>query len=303
MSDPIRPPLLQPLPLWQTDESANWVERESPAQAQPAPAAISTSSAPSGALQGVCRAPHSVSLAAIKPPGIAVLRPGSGLDVQPPCDAQYAAKDVMFIGDSQSVETQAGIRRTHAELTQKDSGLDFHSLGGRTTGDFLEWMKTPEAKERIQARDLVIVQLGGNDLSQNHGATQIVTNLRRIVQRIHAFNPKAKVVISTIPVRLHWLDATRPNVANKIQRRLDAVNRFIMAGGDAATRFGSLDVNKVIARCDARGAARIEQTCDTGYLNDQRPEFRRTYMDVHLNDAAYDAVGEAFVRLYVKPSK
>jgi lysophospholipase L1-like esterase len=219
-----------------------------------------------------------------------------------------------MIGDSQSQGTKDALSRNTSRARAAGraapaAGIRFHSRSGRGTKAFLLWLATPAAKEQVRSARLVIIQLGGNDVTPGRKPDAIIRDMQRILRQLHAANPGVKVVISAVPVRWEWFVKNRPAEARRTgrlsaeenQRILDATNAWIAAGGDDAVRFGYFDVNRYIGFCSESAARRVGRTCEgNDDETSQRPEFRRARADVHLNLRGYDSVAGAIIERYLR---
>ena len=160
-------------------------------------------------------------------------------------------------------------------------GTATHGISGRSIEDTRRWISThPSA---IRGRALVYLQVGGNDLgSTPEEITQRYVNLLTTVRNI---NPRARIVLGTIPVRGEWLDTRANGARARLERTLNAVNDWILAQGNGPGGFTAFDVNAIISdpRNHRNRIDRFE---------------RRGRPDVHLNRLGYSTVAEAFVRRF-----
>ncbi len=223
---------------------------------------------------------------------------GSGhFDARVPRGVRFFGEQILMLGDSQSVGTRNAMRRfsrqsARAGRTTEATRIRYQSLTGRNVRQLLAWARGREGRAQVQRSRLVIVQLGGNDISQGRQSRQIIDDLRQLTLTLHAANPQLHIAIADIPVRWRWLLAHFGTRASERERTLEQVNAWIRAGGDHERRFSAVPINDYIGGCDDTGARAVGQSCndDTGYENVQRRAFRRRSADVHLNGAGYDEV-------------
>lgn len=228
------------------------------------------------------------------------------IDVRP-ANVHYKADAVLLFGDSQSAATGPALRH----LLRRTGNSAAPRLDGRSGHSTRSFIDHPPSNVKLGAPDeerLIVIQLGGNDISSGRSAEHIIANLRRIIRDIHRRNPSARVVVSTIPVRWEWAEAHRTAAqARRLQANLDAINRWIQRGGDPTTTprgvaFGAFDANAIVGVCDAPTAEAHGLTCHDGaYRNLQAPHLRRRRPDVHLNGAGYDRMAEALAQRYIAP--
>jgi lysophospholipase L1-like esterase len=159
-------------------------------------------------------------------------------------------------------------------------GVDVYAFGGRTSDFFVEWFAAhPNV---VAQKELVVFQLGGNDISRGESAQHIQDNMLALARLSRIFNPQAEVVFGAIPVRGQWFDAQKrkrkPQIAER-EATLERVNAWIATGDHSD--FDSFRVNAIIA--------------DTESPRLQRLEFKRRGADVHLNQRGYAALSRAII--------
>jgi len=195
--------------------------------------------------------------------------------------AGHAPERTVVIGDSQA----EGLK--NARLLPR-IGVDVYAFGGQPSDFFVSWLDAHPGV--VLHKDLVVFQLGGNDISRGETAEHIQKNMLALARLSRMFNPRAEVVFGAIPVRGQWFDAQKrkhkPQIAER-EATLESVNTWIAVGDHR--EFASFRLNAIIA--------------DPNSPRLQRMEFKRRGADVHLNSRGYAALSKALIGTLIADSK
>lgn len=181
----------------------------------------------------------------------------------------------IVIGDSQSEGLEGGGRVECKIEDHRGQRIDyFYDLIGRTP-------------RLVRDRDLVVLQMGGNDISGGRSADAIIADYQRVVARVHELNPGATIVLSTIPVRGQWLDSRDDrSYARRAEATLNTVNTWLVE--HSSEGYEVFDVNTIAA--------------DPANPRLQRRDFRRgDPADVHFNRYGYRQIGAAITARFFEP--
>lgn len=190
-------------------------------------------------------------------------------------EARVAPESTLLIGDSQA----EGLRPV---LGKK--GVKAFARIGKLADYFVQRLATQKGlREQVSAAQLVYLQLGGNHVTRGERPTEIRHALCTLVDDIRALNPTVRVVMGEIPIRGAWFDRVNPS-GDPREEALTTINSWIRGGGDARCAFEPFSGNDVIS--------------DPEDPRQQRAEYRRRTVDVHLNSKGYAALGESFSRRY-----
>lgn len=224
-------------------------------------------------------------------PGLALARAGAALARAGEMRAigrparRHQPGDIYFLGDSQTegLRVFGGLGAAEGRGRDGDDHATVNDNRGKTTKFFLQRLRSGELDATLADEELVVLNFGGNDITGTRwSAAKIQNYIRGIVRELKRINPDVRVVISDIPVRGRWMDAHPQHKATR-ETVLNAVNAWLRAGGEGDARFESFPANDFIALRDAQGRpTRL-----------QRPEYRRSGADVHLNRAGYARLAAA----------
>jgi lysophospholipase L1-like esterase len=192
----------------------------------------------------------------------------------------HAPERTVIIGDSQA----EGLK--NAGLLPK-MGVEIYAFPGAQSEFFVGWLATHASA--VMNKDLVVFQVGGNDISHGDDAAHIQANMLALARLSRAYNPNAEVVFGAIPVRGQWFDAQKRKhkLAHKAVQReetLEGVNFWLAY--DRHPEFSLFRLNAIVADPEA---PRL-----------QRAEYKRQgKADVHLNARGYVALSRALAGTWI----